>query len=178
MPTIEPTVSFEHQATARTSGRGFSVAELVMVLAILGTFAAIAVPRFSSATNRSAVAQAADRLTGLYDEATRLAHATSGQVRVSCDPSLDLITLTPSAGTPVSLVLADEPYLVDIVACDFEGGASVVVDGWGQADVDSTFLIRRAGVELIVKIGSRTSDTQKAEEGDALWDLLKGVLGV
>lgn len=165
-------------ATARTRGRGFSVAELVMVLAILGIFAGIAAPRFSAATNRSAVEQAADRVTSLFAEAARLANATSAPVRVSCDPLRDLITLTPSTGKAIELNLSRDPYRVDVVACDFEGVASAVVDGWGQADVDSTFLFRRAGVQLIIKIGSRTSDTQTAREGDAQWNLFKGVLGL
>ncbi|MCL4219970.1 MAG: hypothetical protein KJZ65_01235 [Phycisphaerales bacterium] len=149
-----------------------------MVLAILGVFAGIAAPRFSAATNRSGVEQAADRITSFYSEATRLAQATSASVRVSCDPSRDLIMLTPPSGAAIELRLSREPYRVDIVACDFEGAAAVVVDGWGQADVDSTFLIRRGGAQLIVKIGSRTSDTQKAREGDALWMVLMGVLGL
>lgn len=149
-----------------------------MVLAILGLFASIATPRFSAATNRSAVTQAGDRIAGLFAQAARLADATSAPVRVSCDPTRDLITLTPSVGDPVQLHLAREPYSVDLVAYDFESAASVVVNGWGQADVDSTFLIRRAGAELIIKIGSRTSDTQRAKEGDALWNLLKGVLSL
>lgn len=176
MPTIESTERVTHQATARASGRGFSIAELVMVLSILGIFAAIAAPRFSAATNRSAVVQAGDRISGVFAQAARLANATSAPVRVSCDPSQDLITLTPTSGSPVKLHLAREPYRVDIVACDFQGAASVVVDAWGQADVESTFLIQRGNVQVIVKIGSRTSDTQTAQEGEALWNLLRGAL--
>ncbi|MFI4896612.1 MAG: Tfp pilus assembly protein FimT/FimU, partial [Phycisphaerales bacterium JB059] len=47
-----------------TRSRAFTLIELVLVVAILGVVAAIAIPRFSSATTRSRLDLAASRLEG------------------------------------------------------------------------------------------------------------------
>ena len=152
------------------------MAELVTVLAILALFAAMAAPRFTSASNNNAMNQATDRLIGLYERASRHARAESASALVTCDLGMDKITATLSSGTVLDIDLGSAPYEVDVVRCDFAGAAGATIDAWGDADVSSSFLLRRGDVELIVKIGSRTSDTTSARKGNVLWDTLAPAL--
>ncbi len=147
-----------------------------MVLAILGIFAGIAAPRFSAATNRSAVDQAADRIVGLHERAVRSAGAQSGSARIACDPGTDSLTLSTAGSGDVRLDLGAEPYRVDIVAVDYGGAASVTINAWGDADVASLYRLRRGGVERIVQIGLRAAENRILTEDDAAWEPLANQL--
>lgn len=178
MPTIKQPKTSGFEVTARTSGRGFSIAELVTVLAIMVLLAAIAAPRFAGANARNGLVAGSDRIVHLYQQAVLEARSRSSSVQVSCDTSADTLTVRMKDGDTIVLDLGADPYRIDLSRYDFEGAGGVTIDAWGDADVGSTFLLERGAEQRIVHIGAEGVTPEAADKGDGLFDVLGGLLGL
>lgn len=149
---VRSLVTFKH-----CRRQAFSLAELSMVIAIIGVLAAVAVPRFAGAIARQRGEQASRRIALDLAYARQRAIQTSVPQSVVFDVATDSYTLP---GVPhlddstkdYKVVLSDEPYSVHLVKVDFGGTATVTFDIHGTADSTGT---------VAVEVGSGTNEYKK-----------------
>jgi prepilin-type N-terminal cleavage/methylation domain-containing protein len=142
----------------------FSLIELVLVLAILATLAAIAVPRYAAASARYRAEAAASRLAADLLLAQRRAVNTCAAQSVTFDVAGAAYQLpgTPdlnnSAAAAYQVRLSAEPYTAKFDAVSFGGATQAVFDGYGKPAAGGTVTIRVGGV---VKTVSLDADSGK-----------------
>lgn len=118
--------------------RGFSLFELVLVTAIAGTIAAIAMPRFAGAIARTRLERAVHRLTEDIELVRQAARAASATTTLVFDASTASYT---SAGV-LARDLSREPFSVVMPTVMFEGNQYVSFDGYGMPSASGLISIR------------------------------------
>jgi type II secretion system protein H len=113
---------------------GFSLLELVLVVAIISVMAAIATPRFGAAHARYRVDLAARRIAADIAYAQMVARRNSTRQEIIFDIASDSYTLPGVADidrpvTDYAVDLADTKYRVDLVSASFENA-----DGYISTD--------------------------------------------
>lgn len=135
------------------TARGFSILELVIVLSIVGIMAAIAVPRYGRAVDRSRVEQAAARVAHDLRQASDRARAMSAPYHAVFSTTKDYYRLAEGVYTKTGLLdrqsvvlLSQDPYLTRIIKVGFGAGDNVGVtfDGYGRPD-NAGLIYLRAG---------------------------------
>lgn len=126
------------RVAARTAS--FSLAELVVVLAIIGIISAVAVPRFAGAAVRQRVEAAARRVALDLNRLRRHAYQTSANQAVLFDVSTHAYAMAGMSdpdkpGQYYVVSLAAEPYQVVIVTANFGGNPKFTYNGYGRPSV-------------------------------------------
>ena len=75
---------------------GFTLAELMIALVVIGVIAAIAAPNFLGLLNRIKVNSSLEQLVGAIRETQRLAMREGKRCRININPSTKILTATPS----------------------------------------------------------------------------------
>lgn len=141
------------------SHRAFSLVELVIVLAIIGLVAAMAVPRFANATVRSRVDAAAKRIAADLELARTYAIHSSTPQTVTFKGNFYVISSIRDLDHPTSsykVDLSSDPYQVNIRLVDFGGDSEVTFDIYGNADSSGTVVIRDARYERTIQFDADT----------------------
>ena len=130
---------------------GFSLLEVLLVLAILAVFAAVAAPRYGRATGRYRADLAARRVVADLRLAQAWAKAASSARTVSFSTATDqyqLVNVPSPDGVSgdYTVVLSAEPYQADLTSVNFNNGSQVVFNGWGLPDHGGTVVLS-AGAE-------------------------------
>lgn len=131
--------------TMARARRGFTMVELVLVLAILSVIAGIAIPRFASAAARYRVKAAARRVAADLQQARAMARATSSNVGIKFTVSNQgVYRFSTSAAQDVDggsfVTLGNDPYQTEITKADFAGSTLVSFNGYGVGASGSVML--------------------------------------
>lgn len=141
--------------------RGFTLVELVIVVAIVGVLAALAMPRFNSASNRYRAKLCADRV--MRD----IAHARSRAVALGAQQTMTFTTVSVSytiagmmspdnSSKPFTVVLSAEPYRCTKITVDFGGTGTLTFNGYGVPTVGGTVKVQAGGFECTVTVAAGT----------------------
>lgn len=170
----------------RRSQRGFSLVELVVVVVIMGTVAAIALPRMSQATaNATAMSLRANlrilntaaETYATEHEGLSPAHLSGGSVDSSArELTYRLTRTTDITGQHMALVRPFGPYLNEIPRNPMNGLSTVRVDGaatrqglagWRFDSATNTFMPDHL-LNVVVKVdgGQGSEDKGAAVEAD------------
>ena len=144
-------------------GTGFTLLELVLVLAIVGVLSAVAAPRFASSSAHYRADAAAWRIRMDLALARDLARTTGSTHSVGFAVAADTYTL-PGAADPdrpasiYTVDLAADPYGAQLISADFGGASQVSFDGFGSPAAGGTVVIQAGHVQKTVTLDSSTAE--------------------
>jgi prepilin-type N-terminal cleavage/methylation domain-containing protein len=135
---------------------GFSLVELIVVMAILVLMAGVAVPRFAGTLARRRVEFAAARVVSDLRLAQREARLASQLGTASFDVAADTYSLLSVTDldhpTEYKVRLADQPYEVNLISVDLGGDAQIQYDGYGVPDSGGTIILAVRGQRITITL--------------------------
>ena len=148
------------EALRRLAG-GFSLLELILVLAIVAILAAMAAPRYASSAARYRADLAARRVVADLSLAQTGARTASASRTVIFSPASDEYELPGQPDLAKStqdylVELSGPPYEADLVKVNLGGDLEVVFDGWGVPDTGGSIVIAVGGEERTVVVDPET----------------------
>jgi type II secretion system protein H len=146
---------------AGTTQGGFSLLELVLVLAIVAVVAAVAAPRYGRASGRYRADLAARRVMADLRLAQSYAKAASSSRTVSFSTATSqyqLLNIPAPDGAPgdYAVVLSAEPYQAVLTNTDFDGSSQVIFNGWGLPNKGGTVTLWAGGEQRTVVVDGVT----------------------
>ncbi len=142
-------------------GRGFSLFELALVLAIITTLAALTLPRYGASLARYRADLAARRIAVDLTLAQTNARtsSTSQSVLFSVGSNTyQILGMTDLNNPSVAYIikLSDPPYNATLVSADFGGDSTICFDGWGVPDSLGSVVIKVGKEQRTITLDSET----------------------
>ena len=147
---------------SRVSARrgGFTLLEVVLVLAIMAIVAAMAAPRYASAICRFQVDTAARRLVRDLTTARERARSQGANQTVIFTVASSTYTVVGMSGLDGSanytVDMSGEPYKTSVVSAGFGGQSSVVFDGYGVPANGGTVVLNAGGYTKTITVDAQT----------------------
>ena len=143
--------------------RGVSLLELALVLAIMVTLGAMALPRYGSAAASYRADAAARRITADLTLARDCAYASSQTRTVNFDLAGNVVTIDGisdlrTAAEGYVTRLAEEPYRVRLVSADFGGQTEVAFDIHGRPNSDGQVVIEAGTMRRTIVLDADTGE--------------------
>ncbi len=140
---------------------GFTMLELVLVMAIMATLAAIAVPRYQGSLTRYRADLAARRIVHDLELAQATAKAKGAALTVRIHQGADEVVLFDTAGLDPHLSeyrtkLFEPPYQADITMSAFGGNNYIIFDGWGVPDSGGYAILEVGSEERTITVDAET----------------------
>ncbi len=142
---------------------GFSLIELMLVMAIVAVFSAIAVPRFSQSTDRYRVDAAARRIEADFQLARTRARITSSTLTIVFDIANDRYSIAGLADLNQSssiytVELSNAPYQADLTAAVFAEGAKISFNGYGVPGGAGIIVVTVGKQQRTISIAAETGE--------------------
>lgn len=147
----------EHTHRRAFAHPGFSLLELVIVIALAGVVAALAAPRFASAQARYRADAAARQIAADVALAAERAKAIGGQVTITFAPGRAAYKADYTlAGVSESWRsdLSAEPYMAVITGAAFGAGTTLEFNGRGVPAAAGEITVQSGRVRVVVSVGS------------------------
>ena len=143
-----------------TTKGGLSLLEVLLVLAILAVFTALAAPRYGRATGRYRADLAARRVLADLRLAQSCAKAASSSRTVSFTTATNqyqLLNIPAPDGVSgdYTVALSAEPYRASLTSVSFTD-AKVTFTGWGLPDQAGTVVLSVGGEQRTVAVDNLT----------------------
>lgn len=177
--------SLSNTTGSRRAG-GLTLAELVVVMAIIGVLALIGVPRYANSIARYRADVSASRVRADVVQARSLARSTSQGVVMQFDAVAETYEIEGTTGLDRSATyvveLAATPYNSEIVLADFGGGSTLSFNGYGESVSTGRVVIRAgseyrtifvASVDEAVEPGNRSTPQTTQDLGGGVTAALK-----
>lgn len=144
--------------------RAFTLIELVIVMAILGAIAGIAVPRLGNANLHYRVESAAWRIATDLSSARRQARISGTRHKVAFDLSAHKYSILSKSGDDdYNLIdevdLSVEPYGVIIISVDFEDHTDIKFDGFGVPNRGGIIVIQAGTHQKTITVDASSGRT-------------------
>jgi prepilin-type N-terminal cleavage/methylation domain-containing protein len=141
--------------------RAFTLVELIIVLAVVGVLAGIAVPRYANFLTRRRVEAAANRIIVDLALAQRQARLTGTSQEVKFDITRNTYRLAnfadpDHAGVAYEAALWDQPYQTSIISAEFDGDAILAFDAYGAPDSGGTVVVRAGDRQITINVDAFT----------------------
>lgn len=148
--------------TSKPNRRGFTVVELVVVIAVIATVSAVAIPRFASASARSRLEAASSRIVQDIGLVAASASAIGADRQIVFNAPSDEYVMMGVAGrgrfANRTVKMGTAPYNTNIVSAVFEGAPLLTCNGFGLSETDGTIdlAVGRYGKRILITGGTTT----------------------
>lgn len=150
--------------------RGFTLAELVVVMTIMATLAAIAVPRFAAADARFRADGAANQIADAIRDAATQARSRSATVRIRANAAGD--NFNAGFVSPLEYIALFQtnarPFNADLTRVDFaNAGSRLDINGFGEFSTSSILAVRVGAQTRTIMVDAASGTVTVGSTDDA-----------